>query len=94
LFSASDSAFGFACNSHGRISVALDVTINFTLPAKSGDLLTVEAVELHLGNKVGVYEVRTTNEKNELVALFRGTAYRTEKQVGDPMPAGDPNPAN
>jgi len=81
LFSASDSAFAFACNSHGIITVALDVTISFTRPAKSGDLLTVEAIEVHLGNKIGIYDIRTTNEKGELVALFKGTAYRTSKEV-------------
>jgi len=82
LFSASDSAFAFACNSHGIITVALDVTISFTRPAKSGELLTVEAIEVHLGNKIGIYDIRTTNEKGELVALFKGTAYRTSKEVG------------
>src|SRR6201995_1225277 len=62
LFSASDSAFAFACNSHGVITVALDVSITFTKPAKVGDVLTVEAKELHLGNKTGLYDIRTTNE--------------------------------
>jgi len=81
LFSAADSAFAFACNSHGLITVALDVSITFTRPAKVGELLTVEAKELHLGNKTGLYDIRTTNEKNELVALFKGTAYRTSKVV-------------
>jgi acyl-CoA thioesterase len=82
LFSASDSALAFACNSHGIITVALDATINFTRPAKSGDLLTVEAIEVFLGNKIGIYDIRTTNEQGELVALFKGTAYRTSKDVG------------
>ena len=77
VFSAADSAFAFACNSHGRITVALDVSITFTRPAKAGELLTVEAKELYLGNKTSLYDIRTTNEKGELVALFKGTAYRT-----------------
>jgi len=81
LFSASDSALAFACNSHGIITVALDVTITFTRPAKAGELLTVEAKEVHLGNKIGVYDITTINEKGELVALFKGTAYRTGKIV-------------
>jgi acyl-CoA thioesterase len=81
LFAASDSAFAFACNSHGNITVALDVSIHFTRPAKSGDLLTVEAVEVFRGNKIGVYDIRTTKENGELVSLFRGTAYRTDKEV-------------
>ncbi|MNU72839.1 Acyl-coenzyme A thioesterase PaaI [compost metagenome] len=81
LFSASDSAFAFACNSHGIITVALDVSISFTKPAKAGDVLTVEAKEEYLGNKTGLYIIRTTNEAGQLVSLFKGTAYRTGKEV-------------
>ncbi len=81
IFSASDSAFAFACNSHGIITVALDVSITFTRPAKAGEVLHVEAREIHLGNKTGLYDVRTTNSAGELVAMFKGTAYRTGKIV-------------
>jgi len=81
VFSAADSAFAFACNSHGRITVALDVSISFTRSAKVGETLYVEAKELYLGHKTGLYDIRTTNEAGELVALFKGTAYRTSKKV-------------
>lgn len=79
LFSAADSALAFACNSHGIITVALDVNISFTRPAKPGDLLTVEAREIHLGNRIGIYDIRTLNQDGQLVAVFKGTAYRTGK---------------
>jgi acyl-CoA thioesterase len=81
LFSAADSAFAFACNSHGRITVALDVSITFTRPAKAGDRMMVEAKEVYLGNKTSVYDIRTINQKGELVAMFKGTAYRTSHFV-------------
>ena len=81
VFAAADSAFAFACNSHGILTVALDVSISFTRAARSGDLLFVEAREAHLGNKTGTYEVRTINEAGELVALFKGTAYRTSTTI-------------
>lgn len=81
VFAASDSAFAFACNSHGRIAVALDVSITFTRSATVGETLMVDARELHLGHKTSVYEIKTTNEAGELVALFKGTAYRTSKHV-------------
>jgi acyl-CoA thioesterase len=81
LFSAADSAFAFACNSHGRLSVALDVSITFTKSATVGEILFVEAKEVHLGNKTSVYDIKTTNEKGEIIALFKGTAYRTSKDV-------------
>ena len=81
LFSASDSAFAFACNSYGNITLALDASISFTRPAKSGDLLYIEAIEVFSGNKIGIYDVRTTNERGELIAIFKGTSYRTDKPV-------------
>ena len=81
LFAAADSAFAFACNSYGMITIALDVSISFTKPAKTGELLKVEAVEVFLGNKIGIYDIRTTNENAELVALFKGTAYRTSSTI-------------
>lgn len=82
LFSAADSAFAFACNSHGILTVALNVSISFTRSAKPGELLTVEAIELHSGNRTGIYDVKTTNQNGELVAWFKGTAYRTSKKIG------------
>jgi acyl-CoA thioesterase len=81
IFAAADSAFAFACNSHGRISVALDAHISFIRAAEAGDLLTVEAKEIHTGNKTSFYDVTTTNEKGNVVSVFKGTAYRTEKNV-------------
>lgn len=81
VFAAADSAFAFACNSHGRLAVALDVAITFTKSAKVGELLRVEAKELHLGHKISLYDITTTNEKGEVLAVFKGTAYRTSKEI-------------
>ncbi len=80
VFSAADSAFAFACNSHGLVSLALDVTISFIRAAKSGDILTVEASEINTGKKISFYNVTTTNEKGEIVSVFKGTAYRTKER--------------
>lgn len=82
VFAAADSAFAFACNSHGRLSVALDVHISFVRGARSGDQLFVEAKEVHLGNKTSFYDINITNVAGEVVAMFKGTAYRTSKPVG------------
>ncbi len=81
VFSAADSAFAFACNSHGLLAVALDVSITFTKAAKEGEILKVEAKEVHLGNKTSVYDIITRNEKGDIVAIFKGTAYRTSKNI-------------
>ncbi len=84
VFSGSDSAFAFACNSHGQLSVALDVHISFIRAGKAGDVMTVEAKEIHTGNKTSFYDITTSNDKGEIVAVFKGTAYRTGKDILPP----------
>jgi len=80
-FSLADSAFAFACNNRNNLSVALDVTITFTKAVNVGDVLTAEAKEIHNGRSTGVYLVSIFNQKNEQVALFKGTCFRTGKAL-------------
>ena len=80
-FSLADSAFAFACNNRNNLSVALDVTITFTKAVNVGDELIAEAKEVHNGRSTGVYLITVTNQKNESVALFKGTCFRTGKPL-------------
>lgn len=80
-YAAADSAFAFACNSHGRLSVALSTSMEYLEPGRVGEVFTVEAREEGLKNKVGVYGIRITNQDGVLVALFKGTCYRTSKPI-------------
>jgi acyl-CoA thioesterase len=80
-FAAADTAFAFACNSHGRQSVGLTVTVDYLEAGKLGDILTVEAHEESLKHKVGVYQVRVVNQEGVVLALFKGTAYRTSNEI-------------
>lgn len=80
-FSMADSAFAFACNSRNNLSVALDTSINFIKPVHAGDILTAEATELHNGNSTGLYHISITNERGHLVAVFKGTCFRTRKTL-------------
>ena len=80
-FSLADSAFAFACNNRNNLSVALDVTITFMKAVNVGDILTAEAKEIHNGRSTGVYLISVINQKNEQVALFKGTCFRTGKPL-------------
>ncbi len=80
-FSLADSAFAFACNNRNNLSVALDVTITFMKAVNIDDVLTAEAKEIHNGRSTGVYLIDVTNQKNEQVALFKGTCFRTGKNL-------------
>jgi acyl-CoA thioesterase len=84
-FSLADSAFAFACNNRNNLSVALDVTITFIKAVQVGDVLTAEAKEVHNGRSTGVYLIDIRNQRQEQVALFKGTCFRTGKALlGDP----------
>ena len=80
-FSLSDTAFAFACNSRNNLSVALDTSINFLKPVHPGDELTAEAKEIHNGRSTGLYQITITNQRNHIVALFKGTCFRTNKTL-------------
>ncbi len=78
-YSLADSALAFASNGHGRRAVSVETSISHLKPVHSGDILTAEAVERSLGNKIGVYDITISNQKKDVVALFKGTVYRTSK---------------
>jgi acyl-CoA thioesterase len=80
-FSLADSAFAFACNNRNNLSVALDTSINFTKPVHPGDILIAEAKELHNGRSTGLYHITITNQRDHVVALFKGTCFRTNKTL-------------
>ena len=80
-FSLSDSAFAFACNNRNNLSVALDTSINFTKPVHVGDILIAEAKEIHNGKSTGLYHITVSNQKDHVVALFKGTCFRTSKTL-------------
>ncbi|MGK2863631.1 MAG: hydroxyphenylacetyl-CoA thioesterase PaaI [Chitinophagaceae bacterium] len=80
-FSLADSAFAFACNNRNNLSVALDTSINFISPVYVEDELTAEAKEIHNGKSTGLYHISIFNQNNNLVAIFKGTCFRTGKTL-------------
>jgi acyl-CoA thioesterase len=78
-YSLADSALAFASNSHGRKSVSVETSISHTKQCLVGDVITAKAIEKSISNKIAIYEITITNQKEETVALFKGTVYRTSK---------------
>ena len=78
-FSLADSALAFASNGHGRLSVALECSISYPNAVNVGDVLTADATEVSLTNKIGIYNIPVTNQKGEVVGVFKGSVYRTSK---------------
>ena len=74
LFTLADFAFAAASNSHGRIAVAANATINFFKGVSSGKL-TAKAKEHSSGKTLATYIVDITDEEGNKIALFNGTAF-------------------
>lgn len=79
-FALADSALAFACNSHGRQAVSIETSISHTKAVKEGEILRAYAEEESLSHKIGFYKVTIKREDGEVVALFKGTVYRTSKE--------------
>ncbi len=81
-----DSAFAFACNSGGTVTVAAGFEVTFLEPAREGDrLVALAQVRSHRGRS-GVYDV-TVRRGDVVVAEFRGRS----RSLGRPVEQADPH---
>lgn len=76
IFTLADSAFAFACNTDGTMSVASHCSISFIRPARLGERLVAEAEERHRAGRSGIYDVRVS-AGGDIVAEFRGHSRTT-----------------
>ena len=83
VFTLADSAFAFACNSHGENAVAAAASIDFLAPAREGDELHAVASELWRTRRNGIYEITVTNQRGERIAFFRGRSHQLSGKVTD-----------
>jgi acyl-CoA thioesterase len=83
VFALADSAFAFACNSHGDNTVAAGAAIEFLAPARAGDLLRAIASEHWRAGRTGIYEIEVRNQRDELIALFRGRSHQIAGRLTD-----------
>ena len=79
-YSLADSALAFASNGHGIHSVSIETSISHLAKVMAGDLLIAHAKEQSRSNKIGLYQVEVRNQHDVLVAVFKGTVYRTGKE--------------
>ena len=80
-FAVADSALAFASNTHGRVTVSVENTIAYPAPVRAGDTLTAVAEEETAGERLAFYRVTVRRQDATVVALFRGTVYRTKNEL-------------
>ncbi len=81
IFTLADSTFAFACNSRNKATVASGCSIEFLKPAHLGDVLTCEGVEQCLHGRHGIYDMTVSNQRGEVVAMFRGRSAQLSGKV-------------
>jgi acyl-CoA thioesterase len=86
-FAVADSAFAFACNTHGRITMSIENAITYPMAVAPGDTLTAVAEMESESKKLSYYRVVVRNQRDEIVALFRGTAFKTKEEHAAAKPA-------
>ena len=79
VFAFADSAMAFACNTGEKVTVAVDNQIAYPAGVHVNDELIAEAVEDSATGRLGFYRVTVRNQHHVVVALFRGTVYRTRR---------------
>ena len=77
-YTLADTAFGFAANTHGKYAVSIETSINHIEALEEGDYLIAESVIEKVNNKLG-FNIIEVKRNDELVALFKGVVYRTQK---------------
>lgn len=82
VFTLCDSAFAFACNSGGVVTVGHSAEVTWVAAAHAGDVLVAAAVEEVTYGRNGVTRVRVTREQDgALVAVFTGRS----RSLGRPV---------
>ena len=71
VFLLADTAFAFACNTYGPVTVAAACDVAFLGPAHLGDELVAHATERHRAGRSGIYDV-TVRRTDTVLAEFRG----------------------
>jgi acyl-CoA thioesterase len=81
-YTLADTAFGFAANTHGKYAVSIETSVNHIEALNEGDYLIAESVIEKVNKKLG-FNIIEVKRGDELVALFKGVVYRTQKEWED-----------
>lgn len=85
IASLADSAFAFACNTHGTVTVAAGFDVSFLEPGRLGEVLVAEAREVALRGRSGIYDV-TVRQGDDVIAEFRGRSRSLGRPILEETP--------
>ncbi|MBV8913221.1 MAG: hydroxyphenylacetyl-CoA thioesterase PaaI [Acetobacteraceae bacterium] len=91
IFALADSAFAYACNTHGEKVVAAQGSITYLRPGSPGERLVAVAQERARMKRSGIYDVNVATADGTTVAEFRGHS-RVIGPSDHPAKAAQPDP--
>jgi acyl-CoA thioesterase len=80
VFLLADTAFAYACNSYGPVTVAQSGQVTFLRPAVLGDELVARATERGRFGRSGIYDVTVSRTDSVVIAEFRGQSRQTAQR--------------
>jgi acyl-CoA thioesterase len=84
VFLLADTAFAFACNTYGYVTLAQAAEVTFVAPVREGDELEADATERHRAGRNGIYDVTVRRrDSGEVVAEFRGHSRQLSTRLVD-----------
>jgi acyl-CoA thioesterase len=87
VFLLADTAFAYACNSYGPVTVARACEITFLSPAREGDDLIAAAAERVRKGRTGIYDVTVRRADGGVLAELRGHSQTVRPAPADPPQA-------
>ena len=77
IFTLADLAFAAAVNAYGNLAMSLETSIRYFKGVGKGTLFA-EASVVNIHPKLATFEVKVSNEMDDLIAVFMATAYRKD----------------
>ncbi len=81
IFGLIDEAFETACQTHGTVAVALNVSVTYMSSPEPGVRLRATAKEINRTKRTANYDIKVTDSSGRLVAACQALAFRTGKPI-------------
>ena len=81
IFALIDEAFETASQTRGTIAVALNMNVTYISSPSAATTLWAEAREISCTRKTATFDIKVTDENQDLIATCQAVVYRTSKPI-------------
>lgn len=78
-FALADAAFEVACNSYGRLAVALETSCHYHRPGVFGEVMRADGWELVRTRRTASYRLQVADEQGRVMVSYLALAFRTDR---------------